>query len=57
VQDNILNSKLNNSLKPGTFPFVWKTVHISPIYKNDDRSSILNYRPTRIKNVNYSENI
>jgi hypothetical protein len=40
-----LHILFNKSLELGIFPYAWKTVYITPIYKKSDRPSILNYRP------------
>lgn len=35
----------NQSLNSGIFPRIWKTEFISPIFKKDECSSVVNYRP------------
>ncbi|XP_045450173.1 uncharacterized protein LOC123658926 [Melitaea cinxia] len=38
----------NKSLKSGTFPTLWKTAHIVPVFKSGDKSCCENYRPISI---------
>lgn len=38
----------NASLQSGTFPSVWKTAHIVPIFKSGEKSNCNNYRPISI---------
>lgn len=33
------------SLSSGTFPDLWKSSYVQPVFKNGDRSNIINYRP------------
>ena len=40
-----LTSLFNRSLAEGTFPDVWKTAHVTPIFKKGDKSLCSNYRP------------
>ena len=35
----------NRSLAEGIFPSIWKTAHVSPIYKKGERNKCNNYRP------------
>ncbi|CAI6372350.1 unnamed protein product [Macrosiphum euphorbiae] len=36
------------SLSSGTFPDLWKSSYVQPVFKNGDRSNIINYRPISI---------
>lgn len=44
----------NLSLQTSTFPDLWKTSRITPVFKKGDSSNILNYRPISIIN-NFSK--
>ena len=35
----------NRSIIEGKFPSVWKTAHVTPIHKKDEKHKITNYRP------------
>jgi hypothetical protein len=35
-------------LKEGTFPTLWKTARLVPVYKSGNRSNVENYRPISI---------
>ena len=35
----------NNSLKTGTFPYIWKKSNVIPVHKKNDKQLINNYRP------------
>lgn len=41
----ILTKLFNLSLSSGTFPSQWKTSHVTPVFKNGDKSLVNNYRP------------
>lgn len=40
-----LTKLFNWSISSGTFPLVWKTSFITPLFKSGDRSDVTNYRP------------
>ena len=40
-----LTGLFNRSLREAKFPSVWKTAHVTPIYKKGDKQSCGNYRP------------
>ena len=38
-------------LDSGYFPSCWKLAYITPIYKDDDRHNVLNYRPVSLSSL------
>ena len=40
-----LATLFNRSITEGKFPSVWKTAHVTPIYKKGNRNLCTNYRP------------
>lgn len=45
---NPLKTIFNISLRLGTFPTIWKTARVCPIFKNGDVSDVTSYRPVAL---------
>ena len=41
----------NRSLSQGYFPSSWKEANVTPIFKNDDKSQLSNYRPISLLSI------
>ena len=41
----------NLSIRHSIFPTIWKTAHVTPLYKDGDHSDINNYRPISVLSI------